>query len=45
MVAILQDRNTELHEEVRWHETQQLNATAFAAVDARSRKKPPSSTV
>lgn len=43
-MLVLQDRNAELREEVRWHEAQQLNATAFAAADARSRRKPPTST-
>jgi hypothetical protein len=36
----LQDRNNELREEVRWHQTQQLNSTAFAAKDSKAPKRP-----
>lgn len=39
----LQDRNCELREEVRWHEAQQLNATAFAVADAKARRRLPTS--
>ncbi|WIA38456.1 hypothetical protein OEZ86_001780 [Tetradesmus obliquus] len=40
----LQDRNNELREEVRWHEAQQLNSTAFAA-EPKAKRKPQCSTV
>jgi hypothetical protein len=43
-VAVPQDRCGELREEVRWHEAQQLNSTAFAA-EPKAKRKPQTSTV
>lgn len=43
-ILLLQDRNNELREEVRWHEAQQLNSTAFAA-EPKAKRKPQCSTV
>jgi hypothetical protein len=40
LLLLLQDRNTQLHEEVRWHEAQQLNSTDFAIRDGKARRRP-----
>jgi hypothetical protein len=44
VAAVPQDRCGELREEVRWHEAQQLNSTAFAA-EPKAKRKPQTSTV
>lgn len=39
-----QDRNHQLHEEVRWHEAQQLNSGSFAVPDGRLKRRPATAT-
>jgi hypothetical protein len=45
-LSATQDRNHQLHEEVRWHEAQQLNNATFAVPDSRgaAKRRPPTAT-